>query len=194
MRYRPFGTTGIEVSELVFGGGAVGGLLIDADEAVKRAAVDRALEAGINWIDTAASYGQGRSEEALGRVLDGRADPPHVSTKFSVDTANLADLAGQIEASLTASLTRLKRDSVTLLQLHNPIGAETSARMIGVGDVLRSGGVLDVLDGLKGQGLIRHFGMTALGQTPSIIEVIDTGRIASAQVYFNLLNPSAARS
>ena len=66
MRYRPFGRTGLQVSELVFGGGWVGGILIHQDDATKRAAIERALEAGINWIDTAPSYGDGESERALG--------------------------------------------------------------------------------------------------------------------------------
>ena len=62
MDYREFGSTGIKVSELVFGGGAVGGLLINQDDDTKLKAIKRSVEAGINWIDTAASYGQGRSE------------------------------------------------------------------------------------------------------------------------------------
>ena len=69
MRYRPFGRTGLEVSELVFGGGWVGGILIHQDDATRRTAIRRALEAGINWIDTAPSYGAGQSEEALGWLL-----------------------------------------------------------------------------------------------------------------------------
>jgi D-threo-aldose 1-dehydrogenase len=190
MNYRPFGRTGLEVSELVFGGGAVGGLLIDADDGTKRQTIDQAIGAGINWIDTAAAYGQGRSEEALGWLLAGHSDV-HVSTKFTIDTRDLSDVTGQIEASLTDSLRRLQRSSVTLLQLHNQIGSETRGRMIAVDEVLKSGGVLDALDRLREQGLIEHFGITALGETPSILSVIESGRIASAQVYFNLLNPSA---
>ncbi len=193
MRYRPFGSTGLEVSELVFGGGAVGGLLIDAEEETRREAIDRAIAGGINWIDTAASYGQGRSEEALGRLLAGH-EAVHVSTKFSIDTRRLTEIAGQIEASLTASLERLDRSSVTLLQLHNQLGAETQGRMLAADEVLKPGGVLDTLERLREQGLIRHFGITALGETPSILRVIGSGRIASAQVYHNLLNPSAARA
>ena len=193
MEYRAFGSTGLEVSALVFGGGAVGGLLINAEDEVKQRAIERALASGINWIDTAAAYGQGRSEEALGRLLAPHPDV-HVSTKFTIDTRNLEDLAGQIEASLTASLTRLQRDSATLLQLHNQLGADTRGRMIAADEVLKSGGVLDTLERLREQGLIRAFGVTALGETPSILRVIESGRIASAQTYFNLLNPSAGRS
>jgi len=188
---RPFGKTGIEVSELVFGGGAVGGILIDADDDTKRQVIDKAMDAGINWIDTASSYGNGRSEEALGWLLREIEEDPYISTKFSIDTNKLTDLSGQIEVSLTASLKRLQRDSVTLLQLHNPIGAETRGRLLGETQILRSGGILDSLERLREQGLISHFGITALGETPSVLKVIGSGRIASAQVYYNLLNPSA---
>ena len=66
--------------------------------------------------------------------------------------------------------------------------------MLAADEVLRSGGVIDALERLREQGLIHHFGITALGETPSILRVIESGRIASAQVYHNLLNPSAART
>ncbi|MFC1534384.1 aldo/keto reductase [Thermodesulfobacteriota bacterium] len=191
MEYREFGLTGLMVSELIFGGGAVGGLLINQDDATKLKALRRSMETGINWIDTAPSYGQGRSEEALGWLLKEIDTEPYISTKFRIDTMELKDIPGQIERSLEASLKRLNRDFVTLLQLHNHIGAETKDRMISVKEICRKGGVLDSLDRLKDQGIIRHFGVTALGETPRIIEVIKTGRIESAQVYYNLLNPSA---
>ncbi len=191
MEYRPFGQTGLKVSELVFGGGTVGGLLINQDEATKRAAVRRAMEAGINWIDTAPSYGMGKSEEALGWLLKEIGDKPYVSTKVTIDTRDLMDIPGQIEKSLTASLDRLNRDSVTLLQLHNRIGAVTKGYTIAASDVMRKDGVLDGLERMKAKGLTQYFGITALGETPSIIQVIKSGRITSAQVYYNLLNPSA---
>ena len=76
MKYRKFGRTGLEVSEVVFGGGKVGGILIDADDGTRRKAIRRALDAGINWIDTAALYGEGRSERALGWLLGEIDDEP----------------------------------------------------------------------------------------------------------------------
>jgi D-threo-aldose 1-dehydrogenase len=199
MNRRAFGRTGLRVSELVFGGGAVGGLLIDAPDDVKRAALRRALEAGINWIDTAPSYGNGASEVALGWLLEEVAadrglELPHVSTKVRIDTRDLSDVGGQIERSLEQSLARLRTPRVTLLQLHNPIGSQTRGRLLGKGEILRDGGVLDAFARLRERGSIEHFGITALGETPAVLDVIRDGRIASAQVYFNLLNPSAARA
>lgn len=197
MKYRRFGRTGLQVSEIVFGGGYVGGLLILTDDATRRRALRRALDAGINWIDTAPLYGQGRSEEALGWLLAEVAERPRISTKVGLDLAKLSDIPGEIERSVDASLRRLQRDSVDLLQLHNPIGAERGAgnsRMISVDDVLRGGGAAEGLERMQSQGLTRHIGLTALGEAPAICRAIDSGRFDSAQVYYNMLNPSAARA
>jgi D-threo-aldose 1-dehydrogenase len=117
MRLRPFGRTGLEVSELVFGGGWVGGILIHQDDDTKQAALRRALDAGINWIDTAPSYGDGKSEEALGWLLQEVGERPHVSTKVRLDLTRLDDIQGQVEGSLEQSLKRLRCDSVELFRL-----------------------------------------------------------------------------
>lgn len=194
MRKRRFGRTGLEVSELAFGGGYVGGLLILADDDTRRRALARAFEAGINWIDTAPLYGQGRSEEALGWLLAEFKERPYLSTKVNLDPAKLDDIPGEIERSVHASLKRLRRDSVDLLQLHNPIAARPvtgAVRTIGLDDALRAA---DGLERVRSQGLTRYVGLTALGETPAVIRAIDSGRFDSAQVYYNLLNPSAARS
>lgn len=194
MEYRAFGKTGLRVSNIVFGCGMVGGLVIEQDEATRRAAIDRALSAGVNWFDTAPNYGGGRSEEALGWLLAGETRPFHISTKVTVDGRDLSDLRGQIEKSVEQSLTRLKRQSVTLLQLHNPLGAEGGPRVLAAEDLLRPGGVLDVMEDIKRQGLTRHIGITGLGEAEPILRVIRSGRIESAQVYYNVLNPSAGMS
>ncbi len=193
MRYRTFGRSGLRVSELVFGGGWVGGILIHRDEDTKREAIRRALAAGINWIDTAPMYGQGQSESVLGRLLREVAEQPYLSTKVYLDASRLGDIAGQIERSLHASLERLQRDSVELLQLHNPIVAAAADGAVTPDDVLRSGGVADVFERLREQGLFRLTGITALGDAASCCRVLDSGRFDAAQVYYNLLNPSAGR-
>jgi L-galactose dehydrogenase/L-glyceraldehyde 3-phosphate reductase len=194
MRYRRFGRTGLEVSELVFGGGWVGGVLIHQDDATKLATLRRALEAGINWIDTAPSYGNTQSEQALGWLLQEVDGEPHLSTKVLLDTAGLGDIACQVERSVHASLQRLRRESVDVLLLHNQIEPSARANAVGVDDVLRASGAADALERMRSQGLTRHIGFTALGDAASCRQVVDSGRFDAAQVYYNLLNPSAART
>lgn len=179
---------------MVFGGGNVGGILIHPDDDTKRAAVRRAFDGGVNWIDTAVSYGQGKSEESLGWLQEEVDDTPFLSTKFRIDLERNDDIAGQIEESLHASLKRLRRESVDLFQLHNHIAPEAGGRALSVDHVLGKGGVADGLDRMRDQGLIRHFGITALNDAASCRQVIESGRIDSAQVYYNILNPSAGRS
>ncbi len=188
---RPFGNTGLEVSELILGAGYVGGIVIHADDEIRRTLIRRLLEAGINWIDTAESYGDGASEEALGWLLAEvpEGDKPYISTKFRLDPDRLDDIPGQIERSLTASLERLAMDRVDLYQLHNPLGQDG----FDISHVLGSGGVCDSLDKLAAQGLFDHMGFTALGDVGQCKELISSGRVASAQVYYNMLNPSAGR-
>jgi L-galactose dehydrogenase/L-glyceraldehyde 3-phosphate reductase len=201
MKYREFGRTGLEVSELVFGGGAVGGILVHADDDTKLEALRRALAGGINWIDTAPLYGQGRSETALGWLLDEVEETPYLSTKVQIDIGDLSDVSGQIERSLEASFERLKRDSVDLLQLHNPIHAETgggvsiaSGGAIGIDAVLGKNGILEGLERARARGLTRFIGLTALGEAGPICEAVRSGRFDSAQVYYNMINPTAARA
>lgn len=194
MKYRAFGNTGIQVSEAIFGAGAVGGILIHQDDATKREALRRAFAGGINWVDTAAQYGNGKSEEALGWLLPESGATPYLSTKFQLDVENLHDIPAQIEARFKQSLARLKRSSVDLLQLHNRIGEKPGGRVMTVEQILGKNGVADGLDRLREQGLIRHAGITAIGDAACVCEVIRSRRFDSAQVYYNLLNPSAGRA
>jgi L-glyceraldehyde 3-phosphate reductase len=193
MRYRTFGRTGLQVSELVFGGGWVGGVLIHQDDATKLKTLRRAMDAGINWIDTAPAYGKTQSEQALGWLLREIDATPYLSTKVLLDTARLDDIAGQVERSLHDSLQRLNRDSVDLLLLHNPIEPTAAAGTVTPEHVLRSNGAADALERAREKGLTRHIGFTALGNAASCRQVVDSGRFDAAQVYYNLLNPSAAR-
>lgn len=193
VKHRSFGRSGIQVSEVVFGAGAVGGILVHKDDATKREAIRRALAGGINWIDTAAQYGNGKSEKSLGWLLPEAGATPYLSTKFGLDVENLKDIPGQIEARFWQSLARLKRPSVDVLQLHNRIGFKPGGRVMTVEQILGRNGVADGLDRLRDKGLIRHRGITAIGEAAPVCEVIRSGRFDSAQVYYNLLNPSAGR-
>lgn len=193
MKYRRLGRTGFDVSEFVFGAGAVGGLLINQDDDTKRKAIRMALDAGVNWIDTAPLYGNGKSEEALGWLLNEIDDDPYVSTKVRLDTARLDDVAGQVERSIHDSLNRLKRDSVHLFQLHNSIESKTGERAMTPEQVLGRRGAIDAMEKMRDQGLTRYIGITALGEAAPLHEVVNSGRVDTAQVYYNMLNPSAGR-
>jgi L-galactose dehydrogenase/L-glyceraldehyde 3-phosphate reductase len=193
MRKNWLGRTGLEVSEIAFGGGVTGGILIKADEPTRISALMRAVEAGINLIDTAPLYGGGASEEAIGRHLAALEPRPYVSTKVLIGPDDLMDIRGAIERSLEQSLKRLQLERVALLQLHNQIGTAIGDRPpLSTRQVL--GAVADTFDRLKEQGLIRAGGMTAAGDTAACLEVINSGRFDCAQVYYNAINPSAAWS
>src|SRR5579862_9588475 len=116
MEQRKFGRTGLEVSLLGFGCGAVGGLMIKGAAADQERAVWRALELGINYFDTAQMYGNGQSETNLGRVLKALKPECHVGTKVRLPPTEKGKIGPAIAASLEASLTRLQRDQVDLFQ------------------------------------------------------------------------------
>ena len=105
---------------LTFGCGAVGGLMTKGAPADQERAVARALEAGINHFDTAAAYGDGASEQNIGRVLASLKPDIVLSTKVRVPDER-PDIGAAIAASLEASLKRLQRDHVDVFQLHNVI-------------------------------------------------------------------------
>jgi len=193
MRKNRLGRTGLEISEIAFGGGVTGGILLKADETTRVTVLMRAVSAGINWIDTAALYGTGASEEIIGRHLEALTPRPYVSTKVRIEHDDRKDLRGAIERSLERSLTRLRCDRVTLFQLHNQLGEPVGDRpSLSADDVLGPGGVADTFDRLKEQGLFHASGVTAAGDTQACLEVLHSGRFDCAQVYYNAINPSAA--
>ncbi|MEA2903913.1 MAG: hypothetical protein QOI12_1300 [Alphaproteobacteria bacterium] len=193
MQMNTLGRTGLEISEIAFGAGVTGGILIKADEVTRIAALKRAVAAGINWIDTAALYGDGASEESIGRHIEVLSPRPQVSTKVRIEFDQMNDIAGAIERGLEQSLKRLRLNSLALFQLHNQLGSAVGNRpTLTPEQVLRPGGVADTFARLREQGLFQASGMTAAGDTAACLEVIKSGRFDCAQVYYNALNPSAA--
>lgn len=132
MQKRPFGKTGMEITEIGFGSWAIGGSgwaaawgPQDDEEAV--GAIRRAVELGMNWIDTAAVYGLGHSEELVARALKGvpEADRPWVFTKCSLVWDEDAEVhnnpkADSIKRECEDSLRRLQTDVIDLYQIHWP--------------------------------------------------------------------------
>ena len=157
----------------------------------------RAQELGINYFDTAPFYGNGESERNLGRALaDTGSRNVLVGTKTWVrvprDGPLSKGIADYILNSLDTSLKLLRRDSVDLLQLHNVLGLKRDGDMLDPAIVLND--VLPVFERLRQAGKVRAFGITGLGETAAIAEIVDSGSMATAQVMYNLLNDSAGRA
>mgnify|MGYP002623850426 CR=1 FL=1 len=197
MQYRTLGRTGLEVSVVALGAGPVSGLMTGEDAERQTAVVQRALEVGINWIDTAPGYGKGQSEASLGRALEalGAGSRVHLATKVRITPEGCDRPADEVRRSFESSLERLRVSRVTLLQLHNAItpGRGDEAASITPEDVLRSGGVLDAFESLRDEGLVDFLGLTGTGNPDSLRAVLHSGRIDAAQVPFHLMNSSAGR-
>jgi aryl-alcohol dehydrogenase-like predicted oxidoreductase len=190
MQMRIFGRTGLELSVLGFGCGAVGGLMVRGDPTDQERTIARAIGAGVNYFDTAVQYGDGVSEENLGRILK-RLRPPDavVGTKVRLPSASFGHIADAVATSLERSLIRLRRDRVDIFHLHNAITEAGGGEALSVQQVL--GDVVPAFQRLRQQGKIRFLGLTAIGHTVALYRVIDAGAFDSAQVVYNMLNPSA---
>jgi aryl-alcohol dehydrogenase-like predicted oxidoreductase len=195
MQYRTLGMTGIDISAISFGAGPVSELMTADDRKRQLAVITACLTAGINWFDTAATYGAGQSERNLGEVFEelGAASSIHVATKVRLPPEELSNIRGAVRRSIEGSLKRLRRTNVTLLQLHNSITARRGDKPTSVtpADVLGSGGIADAFEELRSEGLVSHLGLTGIGQPAALKEVIASRRFATMQVPYNLLNPSA---
>lgn len=190
MEMRAFGKTGLTCSAIGFGCGRTGGLLLNGSPEERRRAMRAALDGGINWFDTAEAYG---SEGALGELLAEVPEDPHVSTKVTIDPA-APDHAGQVVAHGEACLQRLGRDRVTVMQFHNRVDPYEEGRGFSAEQMLAPGGPIEGLERLRDAGKAQFIGFTALGDVPSLLEVIGSGRLNSAQVFYNFVNPSADRA
>lgn len=187
MEKRKLGRTGLDISVLTFGCGAVGGLMTRGEPHDQERAVAYALEHGVNHFDTAPDYGKGASEENLGRVLARLKPDVVVSSKVRVP-ADRPDIGAAIAASLDASLQRLGRAHVDVFQLHNVIGARADGLTMSADEVL--GDVVPALTRAREQGKTRFVGFTAIGQTESLHRLIVSRAFDTAQVPYNALNPS----
>ncbi len=193
MEMRVFGRTGLRLSALGFGCGAVGGLMVRGDPRDQERAIARALEAGVNYFDTAVQYGDGQSESNLGRALQSlkRFDLV-VGTKVRLQAADSNRIGEAITQSLENSLARLRLDRVDISHLHNAITENGGGLALTAREVL--GEVVPAFERLQQAGKIRFLGLTAVGDTAALHQVIGSGKFDSAQVVYNMLNPSAAVS
>ena len=144
------------------------------------AAIDRAVEVGINYFDTAAAYGTGESEKIFGEGLSSagissQRDDLYIATKVSHKEANPRE-------SIENSLKNLRLETLDLVQVHG-----TTYTPEARDQTLRKGGTLEVLEQARDEGLIRHIGFTTEDQNPPVYEFIATGRFDVMQTCYNLV-------
>lgn len=155
MHYRRFGKTDWQVSEISLGGSWFYGRpeygLLPVSHGVSM--VERALELGINYFDTAPLYGQGRSEKVLGHALKGVSEPYYLATKVGYFPSPYDYTRDTVWRGFEASLQRLQRDSVDLVQIHE-------AEQAGWDGIFGKGRTLEALLEMQEQGLVKHIGLT----------------------------------
>jgi myo-inositol catabolism protein IolS len=172
MKYQKLGNTGINVSVIAMGCWAFAGGLTwgDQDERDSLATINTALDVGINFFDTAEAYGNGYSEELLGRALDGHRHNVIIATKPS--SSNMS--RDGIIAACEASLKRLKTDYIDLYQLHWP------SRDIPLEETM---GAMEIL---KEQGKIRRIGVCNFGEK-DLTQLLQISSIQTNQMAYNLI-------
>ena len=192
MNYRKFGNTDLRVSEIGFGAWAiggearVGGIPIGwgpADDAVSTRAIHAALDAGINFFDTADFYGLGHSETLLGNVLSKDAIIATKAGQRNIDDKIVHDYSCEyLLHACEESLKRLKRDTIDYYQLHN-------ARM----PHLQNGECIEAMETLKQQGKVRYWGLSlnTFAPAPEAEWMIENKVGDGFQLVFNLINQRA---
>ena len=165
--------------------------MVRGDPRDQERTIARAVSVGVNYFDTAVQYGNGELEKNLGRILqDLKPAGAVVGTKVRLPSAAFGRIADTVVKSLEVSLVRLRRDRVDIFHLHNAITENGGGETLSIRQVL--GDVVPAFDRLRQQGKIRFLGLTAIGETPALHQVIDARVFDSAQVVYNMLNPSAA--
>lgn len=183
MNYHQLGKTDMKVSELSFGTWALGG---DWGVMSEQDAVDglnRAIDLGVNFFDTADVYGSGKSEMIIGKVLKTRPENIYVATKFGRrdDFTNPAYYTYDAVVNYCeSSLTNLQREAIDLYQIHCPTF-----------EIIKSGEVFEALEKLKISGKIRHYGVSVETDEQGLY-VIEHANAASLQVIFNMLRQKPA--
>lgn len=177
MNYRPLGKTGINVSEISFGTWAIGGSWGQTDERESLRALDKAMDEGVNFFDTADVYGDGKSERLLAQATKGKEDRVHIATKFCRagdihDPATYSEM--RVRDWCEASLKRLNRETIDLYQIHCPPLA-----------ILMEGSVFGVLDKLQAEGKIRAYGVSVESVEEGLFCLEKSG-VQALQIIYNI--------
>jgi aryl-alcohol dehydrogenase-like predicted oxidoreductase len=189
MRYRKFGLTGFQVSEIGFGAWAIGGnghgnSYGPTQDAESQRSIKTALDLGCTFFDTADVYGFGHSEELLGEALKGNRDRVIIATKggsdFYHNPPRLNFTETHLMFAVEESLKRLKTDYIDLYQLHNPPFS-----------LIEHGRLFEPLEKLKTQGKIRNYGISIHDPAEGLL-AMKNGKPAAIQVVYNYLRRDAA--
>jgi aryl-alcohol dehydrogenase-like predicted oxidoreductase len=189
MQQRRLGKTGFQVSAVTLGGGGIGMVWGPTTEEECIATVKQAVAGGINIIDVAPVYGRGKAEEMVGQAWPELTAKPLIATKVFVMPEERKDLAGAIRRSLEGSLTRMGLGQVDIFQLHNQIEPQEpiGPRRLTLKEVIGQGGVLETMQKLKEEGLVRVLGFTGIARHDVVRELYADGRISTVQLVTNLL-------
>ncbi len=186
MQTRQFGKTDLYITPLGFGSWAVGGggwqfAWGSQDDRKSIAAINRALDQGVNWIDTAAVYGLGHSEEVVARALKGRAERPYIFTKCSMiwdEEGNISHSLkrGSIRREVEDSLRRLQVEAIDLYQIHWPDPEKD----------IEEG--WSTLSDLKREGKVRYIGVSNFN-VEQLQRAMDIDRVDTLQPPYSLIHP-----
>ena len=183
MQYKPLGRTGWNVSSISFGAWAIGGTWGDVDDAESMGALHAALDAGVNFFDTADVYGDGRSERLIARLRKERSEPFYVATKAGrrlnphvSEGYNRENLRAFVERSLS----NLNVEALDLLQLHCPPTP-----------VYYMPEVFGVLDELQREGKLRYYGVS-VEKVEEALKAIEFPGVQSVQIIYNILRQRPA--
>jgi aryl-alcohol dehydrogenase-like predicted oxidoreductase len=195
MESRTLGKTGLSVSAIGFGGWAIGGGYVIAGQSIgygktddleSIAALETALDQGVNLFDTADAYGMGHSECLIGQVLQARRSTALVATKVGNERRDPFPLRqnfdpGYIEMACQKSLRRLRRQAIDLYQLHHPPF-----------ELLRKDLLWDLMKRLKDEGHILHIG-ASINTPEDALECIQKKRVEFLQLRYTMLRPEWER-
>jgi aryl-alcohol dehydrogenase-like predicted oxidoreductase len=190
MNYRTLGKTDFSVSEIGFGAWAIGGNQFGNSYGTTKdsesiLALQKAIDLGCNFIDTADVYGHGHSEELIGKAVGGKRQNIFIATKVGGDfyhnPARINFEPNYVRYALEKSLKRLNTDYIDLYQLHNPPL-----------HLIQDGSIFEILFKLKNEGFIRAVGLSIFDPTEGIV-AIRNDSIDCIQVVYNIFNRQAAK-
>jgi aryl-alcohol dehydrogenase-like predicted oxidoreductase len=189
MNLRRLGRTGLEVSEIGYGAWGIGqSMWIGAEDAKSLEALERAIDLGLNFIDTALAYGDGHSEQLVGQTVRKRSETVYVATKIPPKNmqwpardgthADEAFPGDHIRACTERSLGNLGLETIDVQQFH-----------VWHDDWLEQGDWLETVEALKQEGKIRCFGVSINDHEPnSALQLVRSGHVDTVQVIYNIFD------